>query len=842
MNTIIKRLLDILLSLFGLLVVAPLLPVVALLIKLDTKGPVFFACDRVGKDRKHFRMYKFRTMVETPKKVGQSVSPQGDVRVTRIGRLLRRTKINELPQLFNILNGEMSFVGPRPEAVDLAELYPPESNIVFSIKPGLVGPSQAKFRNEEELYPEGANPKKFYIAHILPEKLKIDMEYVGNPTLGKYFYYILLAVKETLLGVLNRRHFFENRAQFWLFGIDMVFVVASYYYAIELRFGGTIPPELTEIFLEVLPIIVVFRLACFIGFGLYGVLIRYLNLFNYIQVMKAVAVSSLLTAVTVYFVGLQAFPRSILVIDWFILSFMMIFVRFPGKLLRMAFSGKADTSKPGVLIYGACPNGVRASQYIGEHATLLGFLDDDPAVKNKKLREYPVLGNKYDIEPLSKIYPVDEVVIAAPDIDKTTLDSIFRLCHQADLECTIYKDVDEDLNGNEKEDYLAHDRLRLTAGVVDEPFRRDRVNGYFENKRLMLVGTSPRMAGELGDLLKTVGLKRLHVAETHEHFLEPALQWTAKGGAAGTPPTVSIEDDPMRALADLDQKGLLPDALFYMGTRKYPYRLSVKPLEVVADNIVKPLELLSRFGWGADRMFLYGSSVTAITTDHFIQKTLMLAETYLGHYAGHKGPRIGILRLPSLLDNDGAVVEQIRQQVRDGKAITLNHPDEARYFSTAGETAKFVLHAASLMNGGHARCRVFQYRTTSKTRVSDLADQIFKAYKRNGGAHPAVNSFNVDNAGLWQEDIHLDARRFDDTEFRNVLIEKPPGWPALTSAEIIENLSVYKALVRAGDARGIYDRVEADYARIKKTRDQGSRIKDQKMGITGEDKKIGTRL
>ena len=154
----LKRLFDIILSILGLIVLAPIFPVIALLIKLDSKGPVIYKCERVGKNRRPFAMFKLRTMVETTCRVGHSVSPQGDVRVTRIGRILRRTKVNELPQLVNILKGEMSFVGPRPEVPDLAALYPEEANIVFTVKPGLVAPCQAKFRNEEELYPQGVNP------------------------------------------------------------------------------------------------------------------------------------------------------------------------------------------------------------------------------------------------------------------------------------------------------------------------------------------------------------------------------------------------------------------------------------------------------------------------------------------------------------------------------------------------------------------------------------------------------------------------------------------------------------------------------------------------------------
>ena len=160
----LKRLLDILLSLLGIAMTLPLLPVLALLIKWDSKGPVFYLCDRVGEDGKTFKMYKFRTMYDSPFLLGPSVCPEDDPRVTPMGRFLRRTKLNEFPQLLNILKGDMTFVGPRPEAPDLAALYPEHAREVFTVRPGLVGPAQILGRNEEEWYPAGIDPQQYYIA------------------------------------------------------------------------------------------------------------------------------------------------------------------------------------------------------------------------------------------------------------------------------------------------------------------------------------------------------------------------------------------------------------------------------------------------------------------------------------------------------------------------------------------------------------------------------------------------------------------------------------------------------------------------------------------------------
>lgn len=352
----LKRLLDIVLSIFGIIIIAPLIPVICLLIKLDSKGPVFYSCDRIGKDGKLFLMHKFRTMIDTSVYVGDSLAPKGDVRVTNFGRLLRQSKLNELPQLFNILKGEMSFVGPRPEAPDLAELYPEEARVLFTIRPGLVGPAQIMNRNEDELYPEGVDPKEYYIHNILPSKLKIDLQYVCKPTLLNDLKYILLTVKETITGAITKRHFFENKDQIYLFLFDMVFVIGCYLFAIKLRFEGMIPADELPILVKSFPILFFYRIICFIAFGLYSVLIRYLSLASCVDVIKAVTVSTLLAAVTSYGMGFY-FPRSIWIIDWFCLNAFMIFIRVPGKLVRERMQAEENNGKKRVLIFGAGDKG-----------------------------------------------------------------------------------------------------------------------------------------------------------------------------------------------------------------------------------------------------------------------------------------------------------------------------------------------------------------------------------------------------------------------------------------------------------------------------------------------------
>lgn len=179
-----KRLVDILLSLFGLLVLLPLFVVVAVAIVLDSKGGVFFLQTRVGKDNKDFKLCKFRTMGVDAERMGQLTIGGNDSRITRVGHFLRRYKLDELPQLLNVLLGDMSLVGPRPEVRRYVDLYTPEQQQVLSIKPGLTDYASIKYADESELLAKAENPEQFYIKTVMPDKLAINLKYIKSRSLA----------------------------------------------------------------------------------------------------------------------------------------------------------------------------------------------------------------------------------------------------------------------------------------------------------------------------------------------------------------------------------------------------------------------------------------------------------------------------------------------------------------------------------------------------------------------------------------------------------------------------------------------------------------------------------
>lgn len=176
----IKRFIDITASAVMLLVFAPLMACLAIIIKLGSEGPFFFVQQRGGKGGKGFDMYKFRSMLSNKEAERKGFEPGNGNRITPVGRILRKTKLDELPQLINVFKGDMSLVGPRPEVMRYIELYPERWAFVLSVTPGITDPASIKYRNEEELLAAASNPEEEYKKVILPGKLDIYEDYVRN--------------------------------------------------------------------------------------------------------------------------------------------------------------------------------------------------------------------------------------------------------------------------------------------------------------------------------------------------------------------------------------------------------------------------------------------------------------------------------------------------------------------------------------------------------------------------------------------------------------------------------------------------------------------------------------
>ncbi len=195
-----KRGFDLLAAIVALIVTSPVIAAAAVLVKLDSAGPVFYRAERIGRGGKPFEMYKLRTMRVNSDRQGPRVTGAGDPRITSMGRILRRTKVDEIPQLWHVVRGDMSLVGPRPEAPEFVQRYTPEQRRVLSVRPGITGPAALAYLDEENMLAQG-DAETVYVASVMPAKLAIDLEYVQH----RSFTGDLRVLAETVWRIFARR-------------------------------------------------------------------------------------------------------------------------------------------------------------------------------------------------------------------------------------------------------------------------------------------------------------------------------------------------------------------------------------------------------------------------------------------------------------------------------------------------------------------------------------------------------------------------------------------------------------------------------------------------------------
>jgi lipopolysaccharide/colanic/teichoic acid biosynthesis glycosyltransferase len=190
-----KRVFDIIATLIGGVLLLPLIVPIAIWIKLSSKGPLFYVQKRVGRNFQEFNLYKFRSMIINADKVGPSVTSGDDPRITKIGKIIRKTKIDELPQLLNVLKGDMSLVGPRPEVMKFVKQRKQEYKKVLSVKPGITDNAAIKYRDEETIMQQYRDKERAYIDIVLPKKIELYYKYIDNISFINDIYLILKTIK-----------------------------------------------------------------------------------------------------------------------------------------------------------------------------------------------------------------------------------------------------------------------------------------------------------------------------------------------------------------------------------------------------------------------------------------------------------------------------------------------------------------------------------------------------------------------------------------------------------------------------------------------------------------------
>ena len=391
-----KRLFDVVVSLTALVVLLPVLLLIALLIKLDSPGPVFFREERIGKGFRKFFILKFRTWKRVPSRYPGFKNPPSR---PRVGRFLRKTRMCELPLLINVLKGDMSIVGPRPELGQFVHMFRGKYLRILTVRPGITDPASQTFRNEKEILSRTANPEEEYINRLLPEKIRLSLVYLDR---SSFLYDLNLLVKSIFKmdfkSALKGKNLISTQGAVFFLS-DTALGLTSFYLAYFLRFEWEIPSEQINVLLYLVPFIVISRGVAYLYFRFYSRFWEYSSLEELILIVKAVLMGSILLLVSIFLYSNPpvTIPRSVPIIDFILLVTMLGGSRLAWRLWKERQRQKPLAKEGGIriLIFGAGDTGAlllknMRSRY--PHFRVCGFVDDNPQIKDKNLMGVKVPG------------------------------------------------------------------------------------------------------------------------------------------------------------------------------------------------------------------------------------------------------------------------------------------------------------------------------------------------------------------------------------------------------------------------------------------------------------------
>lgn len=392
----VRRVVDVVICSVVFVVLSPLIGLIALLIRLDSPGPAIFKQKRVGRFGRTFWMYKFRTMFHEAEGPEPNMVRANDPRITDIGQLLRATKLDELPQLINVIVGDMSIVGIRPEYDKHLAHFTDEEKELLTVRPGLIGPSQLLHLDETTAYPPGVDHDQYYVDVLMHQKLEMELEY-----LRKRSFLADLSLFCRIVGNLANRMLrvdliYANYRRVLLFFADGLLVAGSFWATCQFIFGFSMPPEVSAALYTVIPMVVVLRLLTFIVFGLYRGVYRYASITDLLSIIKATGFSTGLIICMLYLAVGNALPGSVIILDALLVFCLVAITRFIVRIYR-ELSIRATGEWKKTLVVGPVDFAdVFLRQLRSERCStyhVVGLINDDLSLRGMRLHGIKIFGN-----------------------------------------------------------------------------------------------------------------------------------------------------------------------------------------------------------------------------------------------------------------------------------------------------------------------------------------------------------------------------------------------------------------------------------------------------------------
>jgi FlaA1/EpsC-like NDP-sugar epimerase/lipopolysaccharide/colanic/teichoic acid biosynthesis glycosyltransferase len=736
-----KRLFDLVGSGLALLVSAPLFVLIALVVKLEDGGPVFFLQERVGRKGRLFRIRKFRTM-RAAAHPGLPLTVAGDQRITRAGRWLRRFKLDELPQLLHVLRGEMSLVGPRPEVPGYVAHYTSDLLAVLDHPPGLTDPASVEGWDEGEVLARTTNPERAYLDEVMPAKVRRQLGYASGATIRSDFLVLLATICHPWDAVapLVVSKMVKYRRGI-IMAVHVVLVTLSYRYAYELRFDFQVPPIEARTFWYTLPVLLCLRLLMYERFGLNGGYWKHFSTEDLFRLGVAVTLSStIFVAVLAMVAQVIAVPRSVVLMDVlgsiFLVGGTHLVARWlqEGRLRLMPRPGRRT------LVVGTGDNAERLLREVlrsGERAfDFAGLVTEEPTVRGRSIHGVRIVGTVENLPALASQFDAELVIIALERPSAERLERIVERCAASGVEFRTLPSLDELLAGTARPDQLRTVELEDLLGR--EPVRLDSeaIRGDLADKIVLVTGGAGSIGSELARQVAGFAPAQLILvdqAESPLYFTHLDLLRT-HSSVDIVPVICDVTDGPRMTQVFARYR---PDYVLHAAAYKHVPLMESNPVEAVRNNVVGTLVTARAAATFGASKFVLISTDKAVNPSSVMGATKRAAERLvLGLPALRRSvTQYRVVRFGNVLGSAGSVVPLFERQLGMGQPITLTHPDAERYFMTIPEAAALVLQAATIKDG---RGRVCMLDMGKPVRIVELARKMIALSGRKEGVDARI--------------------------------------------------------------------------------------------------------
>ena len=725
-----KRLLDIIASGLGLIVLSPVFVIMAIWIKLDSKGPVFYRQVRVGKGNKDFRIFKFRSMRVGADKGSLVTIGDRDPRLTRCGYFIRKFKLDELPQLINVLKGDMSLVGPRPEVRHYVNYWTPEQMHVLDVRPGITDPASIKFINENELMEKAEDPEKYYIEVIMQDKIRLYLDYVKNHTLLSDIGLIIKTFGA--FDKLINRYFSKKSLPHWcVVMLDCAILVIACCVVFWMFNGYAYRMFHWERAWHSIILFVMLSMIGFKVFRTYSSVIRYSSFADLMKVAYANLLNMVLAigvSQWIYYCHIRFFHYFFIrhtVVIFTITTLLMWVMRILIKKIYETVS--EDNIALRTLIYGSMEGGVALAKSIRAQRparfNLKGFITHDGTFRNHVIMGVGVYEDNEKLEEFVRQSNIEALLVSPLRVkDFQGNQSLQDMLINAGVKIFMASNLKEWKAGDDMTD------VQLKEVSVDDLLPRDEINvdmvsisQQLAGKRVMITGAAGSIGSELVRqvaMCKPESMMLIDQAETPEHDIWLMMDNEFPDIETEVVVTSICKKNRMEEIF----KAFSPDFVFHAAAYKHVPMMEYNPSEAVQNNIygTKVIADLS-VKYGAKK-FVMISTDKAVNPTNVMGCSKRICEIYTQALNKVCDTQFVTTRFGNVLGSNGSVIPLFKEQIKKGGPVTVTDPDIIRYFMLIPEACKLVLEAGTKGHGGE----IFVFDMGKPVKILDLAKRMIQ--------------------------------------------------------------------------------------------------------------------